>query len=864
MMRNRLERPFARLLKRQGSWSLLAALWLVWAPVRVAGGEQDHGYLRPPAAVEKLFDRDKNYATLDYASPDGDHFLVPLTTELSTLEKMSEETHRLAMLEIRPRVNREWRLDTYGIDGLRLYSLKERSFRELSLPEGALVSDVMWSPDGQKIAFLAHLPVSTQVWVADVRSGKAEPLSDAPVMATLAGRPSFSRSASSPSRLLQWTPGGSVITLLVPADRGPEPQGPRKPTGPIIRDTRDKPTPTRTLPFLLRDERDEELFRYYTAAQLAELPPGGPPRKLGVAGMFLELSLSPDGKYLLTERIVEPLSHIVGYEDFPRRLEVRDLDGRILSTVRDLPLREDQSPDGGGVEDDLPRDVAWRPDGMGLGFLWRKKEDSPEGEAGAGDGKGTRDRILLLAPPFEMARAETLVEREERFSKVSYSPEGEYVFATIKIEAQGEGKPGERIVAYDLRSQRPVEHGLVESYDPEDVLQLPGQIFTRRTSNGILYGVLSKDRKHVYLGGPGYQESYEPRPFVDRVSIQSGEKERIFEGASGVYERPLVPLDSDFERMIIARESKTDFPDSFLWRRGAEAENLTRNQDPFPEITAAKRIDFEFTRRDGLAVQGRISLPVGYRDGHRVPAIFWTYPREYSSFEEYRQGALRSRNRNAFTHVSYLRWSDIWLSQGYALVYPDVPIIRKDDTYNDNYIQHLVDTLYAAIRKVDQMGYVDIDRMGHGGHSYGAFATANLLAHTPFFKAGIAGNGAYNRTLTPMGFQNEKRFIWDAEDLYLEMSPFFQADHIDTPLLLYHGADDNNSGTFPIQSERLMQALTGLGKTAVLYIYPYESHSPRAKETYLDLWSRWLAWFDRYVKNPEAPPVPTESGSMEK
>lgn len=239
-----------------------------------------------------------------------------------------------------------------------------------------------------------------------------------------------------------------------------------------------------------------------------------------------------------------------------------------------------------------------------------------------------------------------------------------------------------------------------------------------------------------------------------------------------------------------------------------------------------------------------------------MPAIFWTYPYEYTSVEEYKKACIRGRrsvpNHNAFTHLIYLRWSDIWLTQGYALVYPDIPIIGKGNAYNDNFIAHLVDSMYAAIRKVDEMGYVDIDRIGHGGHSYGAFATANILAHAPFFKAGIAGDGAYNRTLTPMRFQSERRFIWEAYDKYLEMSPFFYADHLDSPLLMYHGAQDSNSGTFLIQSERMLQALTGLGKKAVLYIYPFESHAPVCKESYLDLWARWLNWFDTYVKKSGA------------
>jgi dipeptidyl aminopeptidase/acylaminoacyl peptidase len=199
-----------------------------------------------------------------------------------------------------------------------------------------------------------------------------------------------------------------------------------------------------------------------------------------------------------------------------------------------------------------------------------------------------------------------------------------------------------------------------------------------------------------------------------------------------------------------------------------------------------------------------------------------------------------------FTHLSWLRWSDIWITQGYAIVYPDIPIVGEN--YNDTYISNMVDAMYGALRAVDTLGYIDIDRIGHGGHSYGAFATANLLAHTPFFKAGIAGDGAYNRSLTPMGFQAERRDIWEAPQTYIEMSPFFKADQINTPLLMYHGAADNNTGTYPIQSERLMQALTGLGKTAVLYMYPFESHTPRAIENNLDMWARWLEWFDRYVK----------------
>jgi dipeptidyl aminopeptidase/acylaminoacyl peptidase len=386
---------------------------------------------------------------------------------------------------------------------------------------------------------------------------------------------------------------------------------------------------------------------------------------------------------------------------------------------------------------------------------------------------------------------------------------------------------------------------LVDFHDTSDPLELRGELAASRTGNGVRFALMAEDEESVYLMGPGYRADLRPQPFVDRLRLEDGSSERVFEGATDSFDQPLVLLDPDAERMIVSRESMTDFPDSFLWEDGSW-ENLTNNVDPFPEVTAARRVDFEFQRRDGLTIHGRVSLPVGYVEGEKVPAIFWTYPREYERPELYQHAVIRSRNKNAFTHMSWLRWSDLWLTQGYALVYPEIPIIGEN--YNDTYISSLVDAMYGAIRAVDNLGVVDIDRIGHGGHSYGAFATANILANAPFFKAGIAGDGAYNRSLTPSGFQAERRIIWEAPHTYIEMSPFFRADQIDTPLLLYHGGDDNNTGTFPVQSRRMIHALTTLGKTAVLYEYPYESHTPRAMENKLVMWARFIGWFDQWVK----------------
>ena len=822
---------------------LLIAMVLDSSLVR-AQVDPSNDYLRPPVVVQELFDRDKNLAELDRISPNGSHFLIPFSDELSSLELMARRTLRLGMLELMPEVDREWRLATYGIRGYDVYALEERRRWSIDVPEGSFVSDAIWSPDGSRLAFLAHLAESTQVWTADVSTGAAERLSDARVMATLAAR----GGAGVPSRMLQWMPDGSVLALLVPTGRGSEPEADPVPTGPIVRRTREKATPTRTLPFLLRSEHDADLFRYYTTAQLARLSSGQAPQPIGDPAMYLSIALSPDGGHILAEQLVEPFSYIVGYTSFGRDLNVLNLDGDVVSTIRQIPLYESSERDN-RPEANLPREVAWRPDGRGLSWLARTPNAAEEGDD-TGDTE-QQDRVMGVEAPFVVTEAKVLTSTEGRFSDLHFDAAGDRFFAEITEDGN------RTILAYDM-SVEPAAGQVLVSYDQDNVLELPGEILTRQDGNGITTVMMSSNGQSAYLRGSGYREQFSPQPFVDRVEIANGATTRLFEGAAETFDWPLTPLNDDLTRMIVSREMSSMVPDSYLWSTEGAWENLTQNVDPYPEITAAQRIDFEFTRRDGLTVQARISLPTDYQSGERVPAIFWTYPREYASAEEYKQASIRARNHNAFSPLSFLRWSDIWLTQGYAVVYPDIPILGQVGRFNDHFVADMTETMYAAIRKVDEMGYVDVDRIGHGGHSYGAFATANLLAHTPFFKAGIAGDGAYNRTLTPMTFQGEQRFIWDAPTTYLEISPFFYADQIHSPLLMYHGEQDNNSGTFLIQSERMMQALTGLGKKAALYIYPFESHGPRAKENYLDLWTRWLEWFDLYVKGQVAPRTETD------
>lgn len=790
-------------------------------------------YLQPPAEIARILQSDKNYATLNYMSPDGDHFLIPHINELSTLELMSRKTYRLGELELRPQTDRLWHLDTYGIDGFRFYSLSERRLIPVDLPAGGFASDFTWSPNGSRIAFFAHLPTHTEAWIADASSGRTQSLSKKRVLATIGT--SARGQGTQPLNMLQWTPEGTVITLLVPENRGAEPPRNPIPTGPRTRRTREKATSTSTYQNLLENPHDEDLFERYTKSQITELRPGGSPHPLGEPGMYESISLSPDGKHLLATRIERPFSYITSFSGFPRTTVVLDRTGSEVAELDYRPLTEG-GRSGGSSGGAGPRAFAWLPDGSGLGYLLRAEIDEEDPSA------PRPDQLMRVSEPFDFEDGEVIAESDDPIRSVVYSLDGNHAFATVS-------KDGDEGIAYwSLASASPSRSMLVDFYDGSDPTGLKGDLYTARTGNGIDFALVSGEGDAAYLTGPGYKEDFRPQPFVDRLSLADGATERIFEGATDSFDQPLVSLDPDGGRMIVSRESMTDFPDSYLWEDG-QWENLTHNVDPFPEITAARRMDFEFERRDGLKVHGRVSLPSDYVDGQKVPAIFWTYPREFERPELYQNSVIQSRNKNAFTHMSWLRWSDLWLTQGYALVYPEIPIIGEN--YNDTYIGNLVDAMYGAIRAVDALGVIDIDRIGHGGHSYGAFATANILANAPFFKAGIAGDGAYNRSLTPAGFQAERRIIWEAPHTYIEMSPFFKADQIDTPLLMYHGADDNNTGTFPIQSRRMIHALTTLGKNAVLYEYPYESHTPRAIENKFDMWARFIGWFDEWVKGVE-------------
>jgi dipeptidyl aminopeptidase/acylaminoacyl peptidase len=372
--------------------------------------------------------------------------------------------------------------------------------------------------------------------------------------------------------------------------------------------------------------------------------------------------------------------------------------------------------------------------------------------------------------------------------------------------------------------------------------------------------LLSTDGSAVFYQGTVNDKNPDqvgPKTFLDRVVIKTGEKTRVYESDNNnVYERITTILDPDSKKFIVVHETPTTPPQSILMD-GAARKQLTNNEDIAPDLTTAPKRTVTVTRPDGFAFTLSVLLPPGYQEGTRLPAIFWIYPSEYDTQDAYDRPE-RGMNKNAFPNFGS-RSMQFLVRQGYAVITDTtnrsgsagIPIVGPNGQQNNNYVNDLRNDLAAAIDELDKRGLVDRTRLAIGGHSYGAFSTVNAMVNTPFFKAGIAGDGAYNRTLTPFGFQNERRTLWEAPSVYIDMSPFMKADHLSGALLMYHGMADQNVGTDPINSERLFQALNEMGKTAALYRYPLEDHGPAARETLLDLWARWAAWLDKYVKNPQ-------------
>jgi dipeptidyl aminopeptidase/acylaminoacyl peptidase len=874
-----------------GRWSLAAAalLAITAVPVRAQQVAQQGAlkeilaketFVRPPAAIEKIVTAPwQQNVTLSNQSPDHRHFLKLESEGMPSVQQFGKPHYYLAGLQVDYKANRARILTTRGAAGLEIIDAAAGQPHTIETPKGATVSNPAWSPDGSEIAYLANFDDATHVYVADVATGKSRKITKTPLLATLVTS-------------VAWANGGkSLVVVLVPDGRGAEPQHPAIETGPQVRMVGEAKNKTRTYReyALLHDPHEQAQLEYYTTGQLAVIDArSGAVKKVGAPAMITAVEPSPDAAYFRVTTMEKPFSYLVEYQSFGTDGQLWDATGKPIADLVNRPMRNGDNAlgdDGFGAPsaDTSKRSVGWLPNGKGLYYLQLESGPSRGGasdsaaeepQTGRGRTAGRRDHLYVWEAPFTPGSAKSVVQSNGRIADVLWSEDAQLVFTaenangTSAVTATYVTDPSKHYPIARIRGVNLTVGTLGggrfggggrggNGADSATFYQNPGTVMSKPGRGVAEVALLSSDGSSAYLSGTEYFHTWSdsaPRPFIDRVEIKTGKKDRIFVSAPDVYERVVAPLDDDFSRAITVRESPTMVPDSYLRdMKSGQLTQLTHNKDYAPEVTQAIRKRIPVTRADGYRFFVDLTLPRDYREGTRLPAFFWFYPYEYTDQAGYDR-TKRTENRNQF-HTPAPNNKEILITQGYAVVQPDAPIVGPAGRMNDNYVSDLRDNLSAVIDELDRQGYIDRSRLGIGGHSYGAFSTVNAMVHTPFFKAGIAGDGAYNRTLTPNDFQSERRDLWEAKDTYLSMSPFLYANHLTGALLMYLGAEDQNVGTDPTNSLRMLHALQGMGKTAALYIYPYEDHGQVTKESILDQWARFTAWLDLYVK---------ESGTKDK
>jgi dipeptidyl aminopeptidase/acylaminoacyl peptidase len=818
---------------RAGRLALALLVLCSLGPLAVAA--EDLAYQEPPREIVDIVDARRTPAALP--SPGGDWLLLLERPPHPSIAQLAERELRLAGLRIRPANDGPSR--TMPFLGMELLRVADGARRAVNgLPASPRIENVSWSPDGSRIAFTHATGEGNELWVVEVASGGARALTGPKISLVTRKAP-------------YWLSDGSaLVAALVPAERGAEPAASRVPKGPVTQENLGRVAPSYTYQDMLASPYDEELFAHYLTAQVARIGLDGSVRELGEPGLVWQLEPSPDGRFLLVGRLHRPFSYRVPAWYFPLLVEVWDAaSGELVHRLVDLPLR-DSVPTAYGSVPAGPREIHWRSDAPAT-LVWVEALDGGDAAVEAAE----RDRLFQLAAPFTGER-QVLATLALRFEGVTWGHDelallDEWWWSDRRLRTWRlrPGKPG---AAAELVFDRTFEDRYADPGSPVTTTSERGRkvLLTTRAGNDV-----------IYLVGDGASPQGD-RPFLDRRDLATGRSERLLHSQAPFYERPIEVLDRDATRVLTLRESVTQ-PPNFLLRdlRQGQERQLTSFPHPYPGLAGVTKELVRYRRHDGVQLTGKLYLPPGWqaeRDGP-LPMVMWAYPQEFKSADAAGQ-VTDSPYR--FDWVGW--WSPlVWLARGYAVLDdPTLPIVGEgDEEPNDTYVEQLVAGARAAVDEMVRRGVADPRRIAIGGHSYGAFMTANLLAHSDLFAAGIAQSGAFNRTLTPFGFQAEERTFWQSPETYIRMSPFMHADAIDEPLLLVHGQADNNQGTFPLQSERFYDALKALGGTTRLVLLPHESHGYQARESILHLlWEndRWLGTYvrDRAEEEEEPPTAP--------
>lgn len=741
-----------------------------------------------------------------------------------TLDDLNQEELRLGGLRINPVTNIS-STATYTIN-LKLRKINAKDEVQVSgLPQNPKISNILWSPNDKKILFSHTTNSGVELWVVDVATAKATKLTDATVNANL-GNP-FSWFLDSET----------ILVKMLPKNRKPLLDSKKDlPTGPIISSTAGAKSQNRTYPDMLKNQNDEINFENIITSELYKVNLNGTATLFKDAAMFAGERISPDGNYIMVTTIQKPFSYVVPLNRFPSKTIVYDARGKEIKTVNEVPLNE-IIPKGFMAVRKGKREMDWRNDKPAtLSYVVALDEGDPANKV------DFRDEFFLWDAPFTN-NATSLTKIPQRFSDVVWGNDNTaflvdewYDTRNTKTYLINPSNPGQQPKVITDRNQ-------------QDVYSDPGVFETKK--NQYNKYVLAIEKDNAFRIGEGYTKEGQ-FPFIDEFNLKTLQAKRIYTSTYKDKKEDLLGIE-DFKtgKVLVQIQSKSEYPNYYF--RNIKKQNsltpITFFQNPFESIKNVSKEVIKYKRKDGVELSGTLYLPAGYDKvkKEKLPLLIWAYPAEY---KDKNSAGQSTQNPNEFTFPYYGSFV-YWVTKGYVVLDDAAfPIIGEGTTEpNDNFIPQLVDNAEAAIDAVDALGYINRKKVAVGGHSYGAFMTANLLTHSNLFACGIARSGAYNRTLTPFGFQSEQRNYWEVPEVYTAMSPFMNADKMKTPLLLVHGEADNNPGTFTLQTERYYQALKGLGATTRMVILPKEAHSYVAKENILHLLWEQDQFLEKYLKN---------------
>jgi len=803
--------------------SRFACLSLLLLTFFTALSQEKSGYQLPPQEIIDLVKVDRAPAVIMDAKKDVLVFLY--SNAYKTIEELSGQEMKLAGLRINPNTNNTSNPRYYTKISIQS-SRTSKPVQVSGFPSEPMLTNISWSPDEQLIACTEISKTGLKLWIIDVKTATAKQLMKTDLNGAL-GTP------------FRWfSDSKSLLVRSIPANRGalsyPETA---IPAGPVVSLSQGTKSQNRTYPDLLKNQMDEQNFELLTTSELYKVNLDGTNSPWQKAGIYGNESFSPDGNYVIVTEIKRPFSYSVPYYSFPMTISVYDKSGKFIRTIAEVPVN-DNLPAGFMAVQKGKREIDWRDDEPAT-LYWVEALDGGDPATEA----PFRDEVFTLAAPFAENTQQSLLKTPQRYSYIIWGKAD----CALAFDSW-----------YPTRNQKTYlfnpsdgSKGLKVLFDrdSQDEYNDPGEFQTVKNQYGRY--VLQLDGSTTLLVGEGFTDEGQ-FPFVDQYNVQTKTKKRLYQSAyTDKLESIVDVIDLKKGELLVRIESPTQYPNYFVRKMGSKAAPvaITNFENPFLKMAGVQKEVITYKRADGLDLTATLYLPAGYdkKKKEKLPMIMWAYPQE---FKDKSSAAQNTTNPNAFIFPNY--GSPIyWVTRGYAILdEASFPIVGEGtEEPNDSFIEQLVANAKAAIDAVDSLGYIDRRKVAVGGHSYGAFMTANLLTHSDLFAAGIARSGAYNRSLTPFGFQGEERNYWEAQKVYNEMSPFNYADKMKTPLLLIHGEMDNNPGTFPIQSERYFAALKGFGAPVRYVVLPKESHGYSAIESILHLLWEQDQWLETHVKN---------------